>query len=361
MADIRNTGTWQRVERGLSEMANLISRGEYNLALVKGRQTMEQIVRIQAGQRFVVYTDLQDTIEKLYDGHHIGKDARLAFHTIRMLGNKAVHEGDNDPNDAAKSYQYLKQEIERFAGGRSQNSQTAAGRQRGERQGAQAENAGERLRVPVERPSRTTEGRRRYDSLDDRGNRDRREVPNREDRMRARREGQSGKRRDRGGTARGQRKPAKKSGVTVYDVLRILIPVICVILLVMLIRGLMSGAEKAPETTAAPTETSAEVMTEPVTTMPPETEPETTAPAAVRYRIKGNAVNARYADNENRVYEQLANGTEIGEVEEIEGSDKVKFVRDGIELTVNKNYIEPIEEQAGTTEAETMPVTALAP
>ena len=52
MADIRNTGTWQRVERGLSDMANLVSRGEYNLALVKSRQTMEQIVRLSAGQNF---------------------------------------------------------------------------------------------------------------------------------------------------------------------------------------------------------------------------------------------------------------------------------------------------------------------
>lgn len=358
MADIRNTGTWQRVERGLSDMANLVSRGEYNLALVKSRQTMEQIVRLSAGQNFVVYTDLADTIEKLYQGHYITKSSRDAFHTIRMLGNKAVHEGDNDPQDAARSYRLLDQEINAFvSGGRSQEA--SADRERPAEQTPQRERSsqkeqklnipGERTRVPVSRESLPSSqgSRRRYDNLDDRSTRDRREVPNREDRLRAQRKGQPA----RGGAHRGQRKP-QQQGISVYDVLRILIPVICVILLVVLIRSFMGGGSSAPETSPVQTETATEPVTEPVTAVPPTTEPETTTAAAVRYRIKGNGVNIRYADNENRVYEQLSNGTEIGEVEEVEGTNKVKFMRDGIEVTVDKNFIEPIEDVAAEPEAE---------
>ena len=358
MADIRNTGTWQRVERGLSDMANLVSRGEYNLALVKSRQTMEQIVRLSAGQNFVVYTDLADTIEKLYQGHYITKSSRDAFHTIRMLGNKAVHEGDNDPQDAARSYRLLDQEINAFvSGGRSQEA--AADREQPAEQAPQRERSsqkeqklnipGERTRVPVSRESLPSSqgSRRRYDNLDDRSTRDRREVPNREDRLRAQRKGQPA----RGGAHRGQRKP-QQQGISIYDVLRILIPVICVILLVVLIRSFMGGGSSAPETSPVQTETATEPVTEPVTAVPPTTEPETTTAAAVRYRIKGNSVNIRYADNENRVYEQLSDGTEIGEVEEVEGTNKVKFMRDGIEVTVDKNFIEPIEDAAGEPEAE---------
>ena len=359
MADIRNTGTWQRVERGLSDMANLVSRGEYNLALVKSRQTMEQIVRRSAGQNFVVYTDLADTIEKLYQGHYITKSSRDAFHTIRMLGNKAVHEGDNDPQDAARSYRLLDQEINAFvSGGRSQEA--PADRERPAEQTPQRERSsqkeqklnipGERTRVPVSRESLPSSqgSRRRYDNLDDRSTRDRREVPNREDRLRAQRKGQPA----RGGAHRGQRKP-QQQGISIYDVLRILIPVICVILLVVLIRSFMGGGSSAPETSPVQTETATEPVTEPVTAVPPTTEPETTTAAAVRYRIKGNSVNIRYADNENRVYEQLSDGTEIGEVEEVEGTNKVKFMRDGIEVTVDKNFIEPIEDMAAESEAET--------
>ena len=354
MADIRNTSTWQRVERGLSEMENLISRAEYNLALVKGRQTMEQIVRLAAGQSFVIYTDLADTIEKLYQGHYIEKSSRDNFHTIRMLGNKAVHEGDNNPQDAARSYHLLEQEISAFVGGAAGGAADRPKRQSREESGqreAAAQQSGERLRVPVQRErqqSQSTRGdRRRYDSLDDRASRDTREVPTREDRLRAQRQGRTN---PRGGTNRGQRRPQKQS-ISIYDILRILIPVICVILLVILIRSLMPKNEETPETSPVQTEAVTEAVTEPVT-KPPVTEPETTAPPVVRYRIRGNGVNVRYADNENRVYVQLSNGTEIGEVQEIEGTNKVGFVLDGIQVTVDKNFIEPIEDSTEAT-AET--------
>ena len=384
MADIRNTGTWQRIERGLSEMANLMSRGENNLSLVKGRQVMEQIVRLYAGQNFVIYSDLADTIEKLYQGHYIGKTSRDSFHTIRMLGNKAVHEGDNDAQDANRAYRLLEQEIRTFAGGAAdQKAGPAAGGSR--QQGSALEEAvpepgtagnGQRrtLDIPTERErvslnraasgeangrrasaasqnrrsgqqaqrSASPETRARYDRLDDRSKRDRSEIPTREDRLRARQRG------GRNGSQRGQRRP-QQGGVNLYDILRILIPVICVILLVVLIRSFMGGKSSPAETSpSAQTESTAEVMTEPATLEPPTTEPETTAPAAVRYKIKGNAVNARYADNENRVYTQLADGTEIGEVTEVAGTDKVQFTLDGIAVTVNKNYIVPVDETAET-------------
>ena len=372
MADIRNTGTWQRIERGLSEMANLMGRGEYNLSLVKSRQVMEQIVRLYAGQNFVVYSDLADTIEKLYQGHYIGKLSRDSFHTIRLLGNKAVHEGDNDAQDANRSYQLLEQEIQTFVGGRRSVGGADAGSDLNERRNAETGSAeraertpgsqrqsldipGERERVPVNRSGagrgrevtsaqqkRRTgdaqraaagDGRRRYDKLDDRSARDREKIPTREDRLRARRSGQ-----------KAQRRP-QRGEVNLYDILRILIPVICVILLVILIKSFMGGGSgKAETSSTAQTESTAE--TESASVEPETTEPETTEPAAVRYKIKGNAVNVRYADNDNRVYAQLADGTEIGEVQEIPGSDKVQFTYDGQEVTVNKNYIVPVDGAA---------------
>ena len=64
MADVRNTGTWQRVERGYNDMENLISRGEYNLALVKGRQTMEQIIRLCAARKPCSRMSLRDFLRR---------------------------------------------------------------------------------------------------------------------------------------------------------------------------------------------------------------------------------------------------------------------------------------------------------
>lgn len=354
MAEIRTSGAWQRVERGLSDMANLMGRGDYNLSLVKGRQTMEQIVRLCAGQNLVVYTDLADTIEKLYENGGISKTTRDSFHTIRILGNKAVHEGDNSAQDASRAYQLLEHEIAAYGSGAA-GTQRGAERSSAARDGAQPgtrsaqknlQTFPERERVPLNR-AQQEKRRVRYDQADEREQRDRRQVPNREDRLRAKQRSAQKRSGQRGG--RNQKRP-QRSSLNLYDVLRILIPLICILLLVVLIRGCVRGGDTAQTSTAAQTET--QLATEPVTTAPPETEPETTAPAVVRYKIRGNSVNVRYADNENRVYTQLADGTEIGEVEEVSGTDKVKFVLDGVEVTVNKNYIVPVEGSVTETGAQ---------
>ena len=375
MADSGLNELKQRSEQYLIEMADLISRREYNLALVKGRQAMEQVVRSYARDGRVLYTDLADTIESLYQSRKIERETRDAFHQIRLLGNKAVHEGDNSPEDAEKSYYLLKKELETYL---SRAAAQAADRtpvrvdkdslgqpsRAGRRMAAYQNLMGEEASGEAERPQRVRReaaepmldaGMRRRPSGEDAprrrnnagrsssgaanggasgGGRARQNrVPTREDRLRAQRQQKSGR---RGG------------GLAPADLLRILLPVLCIILLIVIVRGCVKNQ---PAETTAPSSSVAPSTQAPVTEPETETEPPTTEAPVVRYKVKGSAVNARYADNQNRVYEQLAAGTEIGEVETIEGSDFVKFKRDGIDLLINKNYIEPIEEttaNAGT-------------
>ena len=138
----------------------------------------------------------------------------------------------------------------------------------------------------------------------------------------------------RGGTQRGMR-----NGVfDIFGLLRILVPLICIVLLVILLRSCL--ADRPEQETTTPVQTTE-------STAPETTAPETTAPTTEaqpqRYVVTGNNVNVRYADNQNRIYEQLSSGTEIGEVETIEGSDYVRFERDGLQLVIHKDYIAPIE------------------
>lgn len=364
MAENRLEELKQTLENRLMEMANLISRRSYNLGIVKGRQTLEQIVREYAKSGRVMYTDLADTIESLYQAGQISRETRDAFHNIRLLGNKAVHEGDNNPEDAEKAYYLLKKQTEVFLSrelaradrtpvgvaretaasqvarqfaGNSYDAGNKSGGLRRNGMDAEDEDDTRGISVPQNRRRNNTEGqgegtyanRARNDGT----NRQKR-VPNREDRLRAQRQGAARGRRDQG-------------GVQPMDLLRILIPVICIILLIILIRSCVRpGGTDASQTT--PVSSSAQTES---TSAPQETEPETTEAPVVRYKVKGSAVNARYADNQNRVYEQLAAGTEIGEVTPIEGSDFVKFQRDGIDLVINKNYIEPIETESAETES----------
>ena len=137
-----------------------------------------------------------------------------------------------------------------------------------------------------------------------------------------------------------------RRNISVYDIFRIIIPIVAVILIVIIIRSLIPSAPQVVETSPVETSTEAPVETEPETTVP-ETEPET-EPPVVEYQIKGDAVNVRYADNQNRIYDQLDNGTVIGPVTPIEGSDFVQFTLDGVSVVVRNDLIEPVETSAET-------------
>ena len=51
--------------------------------------------RCMAERACVVEGDLSDTIDQLYEGQWINKATKDNYHTIRILGNKAVHEGED--------------------------------------------------------------------------------------------------------------------------------------------------------------------------------------------------------------------------------------------------------------------------
>ena len=104
----------QRAEQGLMEIAGLISKREYNLSMVRSRQFMERLIRDYAEDASLTYTDLADAIEQLYQARRLTREQRDAFHNIRIIGNKAVHEGDSDPQDAQDAYYLLKGQLEAY-------------------------------------------------------------------------------------------------------------------------------------------------------------------------------------------------------------------------------------------------------
>lgn len=322
-------------DNGLMEIAGLTSRREYNLSLVKSRQLAEQLVKSYAEEKNIEYTALADTIEALFQNGCIDRTSRDAFHSIRVYGNKAVHEGDNDAEDAQKAYYLLKNEVQTYMSHKSVSVDRTPVRV-------------DRNQVSNRRPAFSEDGNAILGrSVNGR------EVGQATDQQRARKQRTSGGRssgRTENSPRSGSQAAARRStvsepagGFSIYDLLRILIPVLAVILLVIIIRSLLPSKNQQATTTApsAAVETTAEEETPEETE--PETEATTEAPKSFEYRIKGNGVNIRYADNQDRVYTQLSNGTAIGTVEPIEGSDFVKFTLDGISVVVHKDYIEPAE------------------
>ena len=137
MSNLEHTTSWQQIQQGVKGAERLIVNKNYNLVMVKARQTLECMVRCMAEKACLVEGDLSDTIDQLYEGGWINKTTKDNYHTIRILGNKAVHENDNTAYNANQAYQLLTQEVHAFShdggasgGGRTQRISSGGGRER---------------------------------------------------------------------------------------------------------------------------------------------------------------------------------------------------------------------------------------
>lgn len=231
MANTGINNNWDKIQLGVKDVERLIGQKDYNTAMIKARQTLEFMVKLLIDRACIVDSgDLKEMIDALYQNRWISKSTCEHYHKIRMIGNKAVHEGDSNAYNANQAYHVLSQEVYTFA-----NDYRNA--QRGTKPRAAASSQ--------KRSGGTSSGRGTSQS----------------------RPSSSQNNRSRKRTAQ------KKSGFTLYDLLRIMIPVLCVILLICVIKLVKPGSKKeteptAPVTTEATTEASTEA-------------PQTAAPAVV--------------------------------------------------------------------------------
>lgn len=250
MADVMNT--WEKIQQGVKETERLIGQKQYNLAMVKSRQTLEYMVKSLGERACIVDGDMSDIIDQLYEGQWITKATKEHYHKLRMIGNKAVHEGNDSASDASQAYHILSQEVYAFANEYSPRRRKASG------------SSSARPKAS----SRTTSSP--------------------------------------------SRRRSKKKKSPAEDILRILIPIVCVILLIFIIRALLPGKDETdPKETSAPIETvnpepdgSPDQVPEESDTQPAET------PAAV-YRTT-STLNVRMEPSTSaRILVQLAPGTEV--------------------------------------------------
>ncbi|PNV61492.1 N-acetylmuramoyl-L-alanine amidase [Clostridium sp. chh4-2] len=115
MANVDTSNSWDKIQKGVKETERLIGQKQYNLAMVKARQTLEYMVRCLGERACIVDGDLSSTIDELYLGKWITKTTSEHYHKIRILGNKAIHEGSDNAYDANQAYHLLSQEVYTFS------------------------------------------------------------------------------------------------------------------------------------------------------------------------------------------------------------------------------------------------------
>ena len=106
---------WTQIQEGVRETEKLMSQQKYNLSMIKARQTLEFMVKGLADKYGLESKELMDNIDELYQIRVISNATHEHYHKIRLIGNKAVHEGDNNAYNANTAFHILSQEVYTFA------------------------------------------------------------------------------------------------------------------------------------------------------------------------------------------------------------------------------------------------------
>lgn len=331
MSKTEDLSIWEVVNSNIKETERLLAQRQYNLSMIKARQTAEYMVKALADQAGIPEGDLSHMIDDLYQGRYISKEATEHYHRLRIIGNKAVHESYANASDASRCYQILAQEGYALANltSRSRRSvgTTAAPIRRSTTPASSTAPARTASSVSSARtgsstaPSRTSTG------------------------------SGTGARPAAGRTAPARSSSSipsrKRSGggsqspdLLAYA-LRLLIPILLIVIIVLVVR-LVLPKEKSPDVTTAPTttellETTPATPTEPEPTVEPDTQP-----VAVTYKTT-TTVNVRPQPS-----------TDVARLGKLDSGATVQYISDyddfwaiiqynGQEAYIAKEFIAPAE------------------
>jgi len=114
MGKIENPGIWEKIQKSVQETERLMGQKKYNLSMIKARQTLEYMVKLQCDKAGIVESTPETMIRELYDGKWITKSTAEHYLQVLSIGNKATKEGDNSAYNANQAYHILSQEIYSF-------------------------------------------------------------------------------------------------------------------------------------------------------------------------------------------------------------------------------------------------------
>lgn len=294
MANTNANSSWEKIQGGVKETERLIGQRDYNSAMMKARQTLEFMVKQLAERAGIIESsDLKEMIDILFENQWISKATCEHYHKIRMIGNKAAHEGDTSAYNANQAYHMLSQEVYTFANNHS-NAQKGSRVKPAARSSTQTNGSfGGANNSSGGRGSATNSnfGSANTTSSSGRGSATNGSFGNTNTSSAGTSNGQTAARSaaaaGRGTQSRRpaaassnrsrRRQPQTRRGFTAYDLLKLLIPVLCIVLLFFVVKLFKPGKD---DTKPTKEQVTTEAAAETAGTEAPETEAE----AAVTYK-----------------------------------------------------------------------------
>lgn len=109
------SSSWEKIRQGVIEAETLIGKKQYNLSMVKSKQTLEYMIKCLCERADITEPDLEQAIDMLYDNRVISKTTCEHYHKILMFGNQAVQDGGDSAYNANQAYHLLSQEVYSFS------------------------------------------------------------------------------------------------------------------------------------------------------------------------------------------------------------------------------------------------------
>ena len=401
MPTSRENSIWGNIRVQLNDAQNLISRGRYQDAAVLNREILKSLVRIQIDKAVLVSGELEGDIDQLYDNRLIGAKTRDNYHRIRSIGDSG--EGVS-PEDANESFHLIREELSAYVdrdqprrskadsaavsggeeqpgeGTEEQPSESPSLEQPFERRrasavtgrveipisalhfkeanpssGSSGRSGSERARemsrsVSTGRNTRNTGTGRRFG---ERPARPLRNIPRRNAAQKT--TGLRAGGRNAGSTGTGKRRGSERQDVyeiDIYNILKIAVPILCLILLFFLIRAFVSGGSKKNTQTTAPAaqQSSSEADSSAAETQAPETTAPVTTESPKRYfAAEGLRVRTKPSTEGSEILTRLEGGTEVHYKGDYD-NDWAIIDYNGQDAYVAKRYLR-VEEAAAITNA----------
>lgn len=235
MGKIDNQGIWENIKNSVQETERLMGQKKYNLSMIKARQTMEYMVKLQCDKAGIVEGSTDQMIRDLYEAKAISKSTAEHYLQILSIGNKATKDGDNSAYNANQAYHVLSQEMYAFA-----NADRSS------------------------RPRRNTASKQQS------------AQPQSRKRQAA---SQAASQNSSVSRSAKSSKKSKSSGLSTNDLIKLLIPIALIIVLIFVIKVLTPDKDPTSETTTpAATQPTIEAVQQPTEADSPEAPTETAAP-----------------------------------------------------------------------------------
>lgn len=220
MTTSNGMNSWDKIQLGVKDTERKIGQREYNAAMLSAYQTLEFMVKLLAERACIVDGgDLKDLIDTLYQNKWISKTTCEHYHKIRLLGTQAAKDGDANPYNANQTYHMLSQEVYTFA-----NDYSNA--KKGTRVRTSSRTASQPAKTSNSSARNSVQSSRTYASSSS-----------------------ASRSRKRSGSSR-------HMTFTAYDLMKLLIPVLCIVLLFFVVKLVKPGTDQKT-TTAAPVSTEA--------------------------------------------------------------------------------------------------------